>query len=758
MLTDTPPARLGRAAGRPARAAGRPARALVGLFALALLAGPFAEAALAQDQAVAVHRRGRLWESLWNFGHIGDPGAWDYLTPRPMGLFPGFPGYVHPIGGESNAIDTYVNANMHNFRSGVWIGVKNLLVPGTPPGFSPTRKDVEVFVAGANMDAYGTTNVLPDLLLRTNYLEADGFDPLLPEEWTEATWDTNTGITVTRRSYAWGFPGYSDLIVYDYTFENTGRMVSTLTGEVVPNVQDVQQTPDEVYFAIHGGMSVSTKSQINFHSELVAVQAGGFGWQPGSYHDYYALSDDRTLAYAYNVNGGAAPHPNDPYPLKDGQAWLQRFGPELQSPAAVGWLALYADPADGDPNPASPAPEVLRIDSHKGGSFQGRDLDLEFFTIASRGEQAFYDFMTTPDLQDGLGNNGNRFNFFTFSYGPYTMAPGETVRIVVAEIAGVMDYHAVNAGDPEGFFPDSTIAAIEANAELARNAVAWGLGATVDAGGESFPLAADVPEPPPAPATDAVNASEGTEVAAIAVTWDTVAETAVITDGSGGVFYDGGQDLDGYRIYRSTDFQFVSDTEPPVLRGAAWTLLRDIPIAEAQQYFDAELGRYRFVDESVEFGRRYGYYVAAYNTDPGPWTSANGTLVTDLPELVSGQYNRSQAASAVAGPVEHFDVYAVPNPFVYGDPMRSFGLEDPYRIEFRNLPERATIRIYTIAGDLIRTLDHGPDDRGNLSGTIAWDQKSDSGLLVAPGLYVFHVQSETEGVAGALTGKVMIIR
>jgi hypothetical protein len=81
-----------------------------------------------------------------------------------------------------------------------------------------------------------------------------------------------------------------------------------------------------------------------------------------------------------------------------------------------------------------------------------------------------------------------------------------------------------------------------------------------------------------------------------------------------------------------------------------------------------------------------------------------------------------------------------------------------YTIEFRNLPERATIRIYTISGDLIRTLSHGPDSRGNLSGTVAWDQKSDAGLLVAPGLYVFHVDSETEGLDRQLTGKVMIIR
>lgn len=328
-----------------------------------------------------------------------------------------------------------------------------------------------------------------------------------------------------------------------------------------------------------------------------------------------------------------------------------------------------------------------------------------------------------------------------------------------------MDFAAVNQGDPEGHFPDSSLAALERNAALARKAVQWGMGASID----GIPIAADAPEPPPAPGVDAVNASQGTERAAIAVTWDRLAEETTITDGSGSVFYDGSTDLDGYRIYRSTDFQFVSDNEDPVLRGAEWTLLEDIPRDQFAAFFDEELGRYSFVDESVDFGRRYGYYVSAYNSDPGPWTSANGTMVSDLGEMASAdvewyapdddqRLNRTPPASAAAGPVTSFDIYVVPNPFVFNDPGRSFGINDPFRMEFRNLPERATIRIYTVAGDLVRTIRHGPDERGNLSGTAVWDQRTDSGLLAAPGLYVYHVRSDTEGAGGDFTGKLMIVR
>jgi hypothetical protein len=366
----------------------------------------------------------------------------------------------------------------------------------------------------------------------------------------------------------------------------------------------------------------------------------------------------------------------------------------------------------------------------------------------------FYDFAATPDTQAALGNSGNRMNFYTFSYGPYRLAPGDSVRFVMAEIAGVMDYNEVVAGDPARHFPDSTIAAIRRNADLARNAVRWGIGGRVD----GMPLAAQVPPPPPAPVADAVNASQGLDTAVIAAVWEKNAETASFSDGAGNPWYDGSTDVDGYRIYRSTDFQYASDTQLPVFRGAAWQLLADIPRSEFATYFSAAEGKYRFLDKGVKFGLRYGYYVSAYRRTPTPWTSANGTTVSNLPELASSDVNRTLPTSAAPGPVSTLNVFAAPNPYVYGDQRRSFGNSNPYGIEFRNLPEKCTIRIYTLMGDLVRTLEHTPDARGNVYGSEAWDQKTNSGLIVAPGLYVYNVQPDVPGVSGTFTGKLMIIR
>jgi hypothetical protein len=188
----------------------------------------------------------------------------------------------------------------------------------------------------------------------------------------------------------------------------------------------------------------------------------------------------------------------------------------------------------------------------------------------------------------------------------------------------------------------------------------------------------------------------------------------------------------------------------------------DIPYAQFSQFWNPDLDQYEFLDYEVQFGFEYYYYVQAYNYNPKPWTSANGTLVNTLPELISGDHNRTKLTKAKPGPfdiqTEGWDVFVAPNPFIDGDPTHSFG-RDNYTIEFRKLPERATIKIFSLSGDLVRTLTHEPDAFGNLSGSIEWDQKSDNGLLVAPGLYVFVVQSETEGTTGSRTsGKLMIIR
>ena len=53
----------------------------------------FSTPALAQ-QNMTTHTRGKLWETLFNWGFIGHPGAWDYNQRTGIGFYPGFSGIV----------------------------------------------------------------------------------------------------------------------------------------------------------------------------------------------------------------------------------------------------------------------------------------------------------------------------------------------------------------------------------------------------------------------------------------------------------------------------------------------------------------------------------------------------------------------------------------------------------------------------------------------------------------------------------------
>ncbi len=100
--------------------------------------------------------------------------------------------------------------------------------------------------------------------------------------------------------------------------------------------------------------------------------------------------------------------------------------------------------------------------------------------------------------------------------------------------------------------------------------------------------------------------------------------------------------------------------------------------------------------------------------------------------------------------------YVVPNPYVGAasfEPQRfAVSGRGERKIEFRNLPSNCTIRIYTLTGELVQTLQHD----GNINeGVIPWDLRNSSNLEIAPGLYIYHVDGKD---VGTYVGKFAIIK
>ena len=103
-------------------------------------------------------------------------------------------------------------------------------------------------------------------------------------------------------------------------------------------------------------------------------------------------------------------------------------------------------------------------------------------------------------------------------------------------------------------------------------------------------------------------------------------------------------------------------------------------------------------------------------------------------------------------------IKVVPNPYFAASTFEQKNTfssgRGPREIQFRNLPAECTIRIYNIAGELVRKIHH--DHSGNMEdGSESWDLLSKDNLSVSYGMYIFHVDAPE---LGEHVGKFAIIK
>jgi len=107
------------------------------------------------------------------------------------------------------------------------------------------------------------------------------------------------------------------------------------------------------------------------------------------------------------------------------------------------------------------------------------------------------------------------------------------------------------------------------------------------------------------------------------------------------------------------------------------------------------------------------------------------------------------------------NIYVVPNPYVATnelEPRNSISRSDrgDRRLYFANLPAQCTIRIYTLAGELVDTIEHKStlDD-----GKAFWDLRTKDNMTIAYGLYLFHVEArDSNGKVLEQVGKFAVIK
>jgi len=135
--------------------------------------------------------------------------------------------------------------------------------------------------------------------------------------------------------------------------------------------------------------------------------------------------------------------------------------------------------------------------------------------------------------------------------------------------------------------------------------------------------------------------------------------------------------------------------------------------------------------------------------DPASLVNEGDAWTVEGPRLLSADdqfqfSSRKIVASEASAGLDQIRV--VPNPYM-GYANWDNGPGDR-KIQFVNLPAGCTIRIYTLAGELVRTLNNDDD------GSVDWNLLSEAGRGIAAGVYLYNVESEN----GNHTGKFAVVK
>ncbi len=178
------------------------------------------------------------------------------------------------------------------------------------------------------------------------------------------------------------------------------------------------------------------------------------------------------------------------------------------------------------------------------------------------------------------------------------------------------------------------------------------------------------------------------------------------------------ESFEGYRVYRG------SEPDP------AWLVL----IGQYDKVdgigYDTGL-EHSATDSGLLNGSPYYYAVTSYDSTPA-------SLESDVSENLALVYPAPPSA------VNLDRVAVVPNPYRPGQ-WESIGWGE--KLQFINLPAGATIRIYSLGGDLIEAIEH----RGADAGSCEWYPQS---ARIASGVYLYSVDTRV----GSKVGKFVVIK
>jgi len=549
-------------------------------------------------------------------------------------------------------------------------------------------------------------------------------NPNVGEEVVESVWEYNINyddeyqlkrmlpIRVKRRVHQWsGSKSDENYIIHEYTFFN-------ISDEIKSNVTDgrfVADTLKDFYAMLNYGL----------HSNSRAWNVLFPSYTQGARNTLLRYDAARKLIQGNAFDNPATPDVNESFgkaifmgPLiRQSDGSLKPTG-EYLAPAFVGVKLLYSSP-----DKSSKESTIREYGWSAGnntadwhGPFDGIGSDEDRYQVLKNISKVS-NYVDKPTHE--LMTNSRMWSIMTF--GPYDIAPSDSIKIVFAEIVNGIPYS--QAIDIDNY-PVNTVNTLSRN--IFRE--------TVDRVQLTFDNNLNHPDPPAAPKF-IVDYNREDESVANVLYWKPDMESLADPD-------DGENDLAGYIIYRSNYLQI-----------GPWNVVDTVFVAE-QEYFDGL--EYKYVDSSVEVGESYYYALTAFDTGRDSWNINTSVKFSEtnsnrVPPLESSIFANRMITTFVATlpPKETMDeVLVVPNPFVIGQGSSRPGEGD--QIQFVNIPNPCTIRIYTIRGDIVKTINVSKD----VGAIVSWNQITDFGQFVTSGIYIYHIESKF----GTKIGKLAIVR
>jgi hypothetical protein len=500
--------------------------------------------------------------------------------------------------------------------------------------------------------------------------------------------NTTIGLTVTRRLLAFSQQDHDNYFIYEYVLENTGIVdgqgtldPKTLTG-VVLFFQYRYALGKESFFR---GFAPSNNVDWgrNTVNQMVGANPSAPGFEFRAQYSWYGAHSQS--------------------PVNDLGAPYRTVNGRLTSAKTVGTVTLHADRSASDENDDLLQPSTTFMIGNDTGPQTNNQFDpgqmTRKYEVMTKGHMT----VTHADqIGDGFADTfgGDAGGYAQGQgYGPYDLAPGQSVRIVLAEaVAGLSYEKSIEVGanwynnaapfslpngsttnDADEYKNGWVKTAIDSIYQTFRRAI------------QNFNSNYTIAQPPSPPSLFQVN-SGGDRVQ---LSW---ADNAVSSPR-----------FNGYTIYRAIgkpDTQYVE----------IFSCNRSNVVHE-------------FDDTSARRGFDYYYYIVS--KDDG---SAHG----GVPLVSSKFYTMTNAPARLrrAASDDFADIRVVPNPYNIRAQALQFGTEQPDQISFFGLPPQCTIKIFTESGELVETIEHT-----NGSGDESWQSLTSSRQVVVSGLYIAYFQT-----------------